>query len=118
MKTLEDKTLIGYCGVDSGQIMFVDPCYVKDFTDGEDFEPSAKPYPFSYNGACGATLSSAHAGELSNGMACVVSSGWGDGQYPVYVTYNYEGRIASATIVFISDEPDYEDQDDEDSDNE
>lgn len=106
----QERTLVGFCGVDSGQIMLVDPCYVKQFTDGEEFSPTKESHPFSYNGACGATLSEKQCGELASGMACVVSSGYGDGSYPVYVTYASDGRIASATIQFISDD---EDEDEE-----
>lgn len=110
----QERTLVGFCAVDSGQIMLVDPCYVKDFKDGEEFEPTKGRHPFSYNGACGATLSEKMCGELAGGTACVVSSGYGDGSYPVYVTYSPDGRIASATIQFISEtelrawDPDYE----------
>ena len=98
------RTLVGHCGVDSGQIMLVDPCYVHDFKDGEEFKPGEYPYDFSYNGACGATLSEKQMGELGNSTACVVTSGWGDGLYPVYVTYSEDGRVASATIVFIDED--------------
>lgn len=31
----------------------------------------------------------------------VASSGYGDGDYPVYATYNEEGRVARIEIVFI-----------------
>lgn len=97
------RELVGHCGVDSGQIMLVDPCYVHNFKDGEEFKPDTYPYDFSYNGACGATLSESQMGELGNSTACVVSSGWGDGVYPVYVTRSSDGRIATATIVFIDE---------------
>lgn len=106
---IKQRELVGYCGVDSGQIMLVDPCYVHDFIDGEEFAPSRYPYPFSYNGACGATLSEQSFGELGNSTACVVTSGWGDGSYPVYVTRSSDGRIATATIVFLDDE-EYDDE--------
>ena len=32
------KTKIGSVGVDSGQLMITDPCYVKDFDLHNDFE--------------------------------------------------------------------------------
>lgn len=100
--------------------MLSDPCYVKDFVDGEDFEPSTGIHPFSYNGACGATLNNGDklGGQLTNGynapVAVVVSSGYGDGVYPVYAEYNHEGRLISATIEFaLEDEDDDEDEDED-----
>jgi len=110
----ETRVLIGHCGVDSGQIMLADPCYMSGFKDGEDFAPAKAvngQYPFSYNGACGATLSDKGAGQLGNGMGVAVSSGWGDGVYPVYADYDHDGKIASVTIVFLDDEDDYSEED-------
>jgi len=115
-KYSDHGTLVGHCGVDSGQIMFADPCYVKDFrmemdeADGEftaDLKPDSRGnYPFTYNGASSATCSKEQAGQLGNSTAVVMSSGWGDGCYPVYVKYDDDGRVASATIVFLSDDED------------
>lgn len=63
---------------------------------------------YSYNGACEATLSDAQCGELNFGRAVVVTSGYGDGRYPVHVTRNEDGRIATATITFIEDDEDFD----------
>ena len=38
------------------------------------------------------------------GLGVVVSTGYGDGVYPVYAEFNDEGRIAAVTVEFI--EPD------------
>jgi hypothetical protein len=46
-------------------------------------------------------------------MGVVVSSGYGDGIYPVYVTHTSDGRVATATIVFVSDEENEGDEGDE-----
>jgi len=113
METVTKIALIGYCGVDSGQIMFSDPSYVHMFSDSDEFNPESegRDYSYSYNGACGATLTDKRAGQLRfplghAGAGVVVSSGYGDGFYPVYAEYNEEGRIMSASIVFIPDEDD------------
>lgn len=108
-------TLVGHCGVDSGQIMLSDPCYVKQFVDemenGKEFSSElTKPFPYTYNGACSATIQD-NAGELGGGLGVVVTSGYGDGSYPVFVTYTSDGRPATATIVFVSDEENDEDED-------
>lgn len=108
-KHTKHGVLVGHCGVDSGQIMFADPCYVKDFKFEDEFTADIKAdargeYPFTYNGASSATCSEEQAGQLGNSTAVVMSSGWGDGCYPVYVKFGYDGRVASATIVFDSDD--------------
>ena len=114
------RKLIGYVGVDSGQMMLADPCYV----DGDSFvddrengfdigENREGPFPLSYEGACNASMSKDKAGELSfhaghTGAAVVCSTGFGDGVYPVYVEYSDEGewgtRVKSMTIEFIGDD--------------
>lgn len=120
-----EQKLIGYCGVDSGQILLTDPCYVKDFVDNEEFEPTksmtttGETHPYSYNGACGASLSEHGGGQLMfamghAGAGVCVSSGWGDGLYPVFADYSEDGRIASVTIQFISTDEDEWDDDSED----
>lgn len=150
---------IGEVGVDSGQLLVCDPCYIKsEWKTTEDFcgydtlrdtktgklwsygkvkgatqfpgnygEPIpecdnltpnelaesgrwvvvSKPPPsgeFSYNGCCEATLSNESAGQLRfklghAGAGVAFSSGYGDGCYPVYATYNKEGRIVKVEII-------------------
>ena len=90
---------IGTIGVDSGQMMLADPCYVKDFADdNSDAEGVMKlmeamkdgsDNSFSYIGACSQSNTPQQAGVLVNDigaeMGVVCSSGFGDGGYPVYV---------------------------------
>lgn len=164
--------LIGYVGVDSGQVMIVDPCYLGRWKDNEfnyrtgirnkttgreiccweeiegvgkinwatplpEFEgknmntlaedvenwEKFEEYPdagdFSYSGVAGITCGEESAGEIAiGGTSCVAStSGYGDGEYPVYLKRTKNGRIKEMTIVFISDEDDEDaDEDDEDAD--
>lgn len=158
------EELIGYVGVDSGQVMIVDPCYLNEWKDNEfnyrtgirnkktgreiccweEVEGLGKinwatplpefdnkdmntlsenkeewekfdEYPdagqFNYSGVCGITCGDEGAGEIAiGGSSCVASqSGWGDGSYPVYATRTEDGRIASLTIQFISDDEDEDD---------
>lgn len=93
------RELIGRCGVDSGQIMITDPCYVI----GDEFNDA------DYEKVCELTLSQDGAGALPfaaghEGKAVVSSSGIGDGFYPVYATYSDEGmwgeRIMKLEIDF------------------
>lgn len=154
------RVQIGVVGVDSGQILICDPCYINSqwkrnespcvwniYLDtktkkrwtcalhnpiciGADatFETfgtpvssagnltpneliarglwvkQPRPEPtgeFSYRGCCQATLSDRGAGQLiyELGHAGVAfRSGYGDGVYPVYATYNEDGRIIKVEV--------------------
>ena len=81
--------LIGHCGVDSGQILLIDPCYVYK---GDD-----------YDECCKVTLSEDKAGETTLGV--VTSTYSGDGNYPVYATTDEHGGIMSVEIVFKKSDP-------------
>lgn len=103
-----NEKLIGHIGVDSGQMLLCDPCYIdnmwsksespKDFRDLSSYEGK-----FNYLGSAQATLSDKKAGILDMSVAAVCSTGWGDGLYPVYVTYEGD-RISEMRIVFIAED--------------
>ena len=102
-----NKTVLaGHVGVDSGQVMVGDPCYLKEWKD-EGFNSSAPfvgPFSFDYDGACRATCSDAMVGQLGGyHTAVAVSSGYGDGTYPVYVEKNPEGRVVAMHVYFDED---------------
>ena len=100
--------LIGHIGVDAGLIYIGDPCYeVGSDTEGKfqgtwhDFcdllndekkgmknEVLKIPFPLGHEG-----------------QAIVVSSGYGDGTYPVYVERK-NGHIARVIVDFMSEEED------------
>jgi hypothetical protein len=111
-RAIMTEKLIGYIGVDSGQMMLCDPCYIDSMwentkgascSDFSEFEGK-----FNYLGAAQATLSKNQVGILDKGSAAVCSTGWGDGSYPVYVTY--EGnRVSEMRIVFMGAEEEDED---------
>ena len=42
--------------------------------------------------------------QIGKGTAVVTETGGGDGEYPVYITRNNEGRVMSLTVVFIDEE--------------
>lgn len=118
---LDECELVGHIGVDSGQMMLGDPCYLDEWGGGEFTSVGENKPPngaFNYDGACRATTSGKQAGLLGNGvakLAAVTSTGFGDGQYPVYVEISDEGawgkRVKSMTIVFIDDSEEEEDED-------
>lgn len=116
----EMTTIIGYCAVDSGQIMITDPSYISYWDDKAEYGDNVEGGHFSYPGACDQTLSKRQGGQLNfpaghAGAGVVASAGYGDGYYPVYATYLSEysdeaclnlidRRVAKLEIVFIEDE--------------
>ena len=95
--------LVGRIMVDSGQVMVGDPCYIQGEWKDEGFNPDAiekAPYPFTYAGASSATCSEKRFGLLAGGVGAAVSSGYGDGSYPVYVERDSFGRVISLHVYF------------------
>jgi hypothetical protein len=109
MKTTVNRcNLIGEIGVDAGLCWIGDPSYIlhtehppkatgkswDEFCEilrADDQYPTCKQFCYDLG----------HAG-----LGIVVSTGYGDGVYPVYADFNDEGRIAKVWIEFI--EPDNE----------
>jgi len=112
------EKFIGYVGVDSGQMMLVDPCYIDSSWEKSEIVGSFPDHKgeFNYNGACNASLSEDMAGIIGHELGIVCSTGWGDGCYPVYVTY--EGnRVSEMRIVFMADEEESVNTDEDDCEN-
>lgn len=101
---------VGTFGVDAGLCWIGDPCYLEDAIK----EGSLK----NWDKFCD-MIGDTDTKEFTEGV--VVSTGYGDGRYPVYVKKTEKGRIIEARIVFIDEETDdyYDDEeDDEDSEEE
>jgi hypothetical protein len=110
----EEYTKVGSIPVDSGQIMLVDPCYIK-----QDFESEYDAVPgLNYAGACKQTLGKGGCGGFGNEhcstIAFATRTAYGDGNYPVYVKRAKDGRILSVRIDFEEPEDEIEDDDDDD----
>jgi len=104
MTQLDGLVLAGTFGVDSGQAMVGDPCYLDDWktNNGEKWELEGKVGEYSYQGASATTLAGNY-GELGISTAVVFSTGYGDGLYPVYVKLNNDGRVSKVVIDFEGD---------------
>lgn len=89
------RFLLGYVAVDSGQLVLVDPCYLKDWRDGP-FDLNLKP-DNHYAECCMASLSVKGGGIVFSDLAVCFSTGWGDGTYAVYATKE-DGRIVKVEI--------------------
>ncbi len=108
------KVLIGEVGVDSGQVMITDPCYVKDFKNDEPFLQenelsNGDNFAYSYSGCCDATCNAPHHGQLDYalghpGAGVVSTTAYGDGVYPVYAEIEDNGTIAALIVEFIGPE--------------
>lgn len=106
----DEVKLVGHIGVDAGLCWIGDPCYiipedsnqrsqVKDWNkfcedlNVDNLQPTMKS--FNYQGG-------------HEGLGVCVSTGFGDGSYPVHATIgNVKGwgtRIKSVTITFIEDD--------------
>ena len=111
----KERELIGHIGVDAGCVQIGDPCYTHekagDWTEycntvlskmdevrvGGGLRPPGQCYKARKNFAQ-IPYDMGHEGK-----AIVVGSGYGDGVYPVTVTRNDDGRIASVLVTFIDD---------------
>jgi len=103
---------VGIINVDAGLCWIGDPCYcvTPDCTNHpaktwKDF--CAKL--FGGNGSADAHQWADQSGRA--GLGVTVSTGYGDGTYPVYVRKMPDGRIAEVKVVFIDDNDNDNDND-------
>lgn len=101
---LDNLINAGYFGVDSGQAMVGDPCYLDQWKTNvdEEWNLEGKIGQYSYQGASATTIDKSY-GELGIGSAVVFSTGYGDGYYPVFVQMNEDGRVSKVVIDFEGD---------------
>ena len=92
------KKLLGHIGVDAGLCWIGDPCYVM----GD--EASSRVH--SWSEFCGKLHDGgSHSTPLGANTGIAVSTGYGDGCYPVEAVMDDNGtRVKSVTITFIGDE--------------
>jgi hypothetical protein len=108
MKTVKDERVkIGEVGVDTGQLMICDLCYIDDEWVKEDYSGEGKPakHKFSYNAICQA-LPGKNIAQLLNkmghpGVGVAFNRGIGDGTYPVYARVVDFGDNRGDTIVEV-----------------
>jgi hypothetical protein len=83
--------------VDAGCIWLGDPCYVM----GDDASSRVKDFGKEF--AKNKTDHNVNT-PLGDGVGVCVSSGYGDGTYPVDIEINEEGRVSRVTVTFIQEE--------------
>ena len=83
--------------VDAGLIWIGDPCYIM----GDDASSRVKDFG---KDVAGKVMGENVSAPLGDGIGLCISSGYGDGCYPVDIEVNEEGRVTKATITFIDEE--------------
>jgi hypothetical protein len=103
MKKIETKK-IGVIGVDAGLCWIGDPCYVIHTSDGK-LPPSMGKNWDEFCSKLGDQFTTFGFNEMTDGLGIAVSTGYGDGVYPVYAKISDEGewgkRVKEITIKFF-----------------
>lgn len=86
---------VGEIGVDAGLCWVGDPCYILHTTPGNEPKDLGKDWLEFCN-----TLPEENPVAKQYDEGVVVSTGYGDGSYPVYVKKNDEGRIVGVMVKF------------------
>ena len=99
--------LVGYCAVDSGQIMIVDPCYV--LPDGVGDKVTEDQYVYQNLIERGKRCNWKNTEEEimfsgTNGTGVNLSGFGGDGNYPVYVKKDKNGLQLEVKIILNVEE--------------
>ena len=121
---MSDWKKVGKVSVDAGILWLGDPCYIMHPWNGipkdvgkswdEFVEILSEKEKKSKAKDVETGLQFNHDGGYE-GLGVVVSTGYGDGIYDVFVKNDDDGRIAEVKIVFINNDED-DDEDDEDDD--
>ena len=112
----QEKIKIGEIGVDSGQLMICDPCFIDSEWIKQDVnfskESSQKETgEFSYDGSCKGIMNKQYSQmnfkKGQSGAGVSFSSGFGDGRYEVIATFKDYGksgkRIKKVEIILIEE---------------
>ena len=106
MKKQSEWKQVGEISVDAGICWLGDPCYILHRTKA-DQKALEKSIGNDWSGFCDRLAPDVtqfnHALGYS-GLGVVVSTGYGDGVYPVLVRHNADGRIAEVKVIFAEGE--------------
>ena len=104
------KKLVGHCGVDSVLIFIGDPCYFKHceaFCNGDKWTENKQMFPVDKDGnrqlrdlPMQLYSDEKVAGGHTFPMGILTNTNYGDGEYPVYVTFDNDGTPTKLEIKF------------------
>jgi len=93
---------VGSIGVDAGLCWVGDPCYC--------VTPDASSHPAeTWDEFCAKLRKGEKEGVMEWASGVSVSTGYGDGEYPVYVKRDSDRRVVEVKVVFVGAEVDDED---------
>ena len=98
VKVRPEMELAGSFGVDAGLCWIGDPCYIMG-NDASHRVLSWKKYCDSLKTE--GQHEKGYSAPLGYGIGMAVQTGYGDGEYDVYVRRTEDGRIAEISIMFI-----------------
>lgn len=106
-RTLGKKVKIGNIDVDAGLCWIGDPCYI--FHNDQGMNPALGKTWTEFCDKLGDAYPTMktfghRVDPGSEGLGIAVSTGYGDGSYPVYAYLNKEGRVARVMIDFDPEE--------------
>jgi len=96
-RAFSENVPVGKFGVDSGQIIIVDPCYLNEWLHNRMDEESAEE--LSWSNVCRTTLDEEF--QIGHSCAVVSTTGHGDGLYPVYADFDEAGAVKELRIRFL-----------------
>ena len=95
-----EKKKIGVIGVDAGLCWVGDPCYVLHKSDEEKYKSIGENWSEFCN-IMGSNNHKQFTYDLGHdGLGVCVTTGYGDGNYPVYGYFNKDNRISKIEIDF------------------
>jgi len=97
---------VGHIAVDAGLCWVGDPCYV--LPDDASNADQVRDWEAFCNSVANSQTTQFRFNHGHIGLGVAVSTGWGDGMYPVYVEYSAEGRVAKVEVVFINEDEEEE----------
>jgi hypothetical protein len=90
---------VGKFGVDSGQVLIVDPCYLEEWQVKKREDEKGYLSELTYHNVATTTLNEEFQVGMFEGVAS--STGYGDGCYTVYADFNKDGLVEQLTIRFL-----------------
>ena len=90
---MSKRVKVGAVGIDSGTLILIDPCYIKYI---EDIHGSDQ----GWSNFCKNVLGDMENEVTEHNNGIIFSNRIGDGEFPVYATYDKDNRLKKLEVVF------------------